>query len=332
MPGTEVEPTSSLNLLLKVNDLKYFKIYGYLGQNTLLNVSDSLNISFLNHSLANNIQWADPQLTFTVRNSYGLPIEFNIDAMSINSIINKKTYPVSFYNNSNVLQILSASQNGNPSDDSLVFNPSTTNFFSYLQQAPNTIKFHLSSKSNPAGNSGPINFMADTSQVDPNLRLYLPIWFKAGNFGTVDTIKSPFSDLLNQNGKNKNSIESMLFRIISENTLPVDINLQIIFADSIYKPLDSLYKTGSSKIVIGGQLNAGDVVTTPTKSTTNISLNATNNAKQLNNLKKTKYLLVTINMATSDYNKGVYAKFLNSYYVKLSFDCQFQLKIQQTNK
>jgi len=90
--------------------------------------------------------------------------------------------------------------------------------------------------------------MADTSQVDPNLRLYLPIWFKAGNFGTVDTIKSPFSDLLNQNGKNKNSIESMLFRIISENTLPVDINLQIIFADSIYNRLIRFTKPVQAKL------------------------------------------------------------------------------------
>ena len=322
--------SGDLNLMLKIDSLNFFALYGYLGQDTLLNASDSLDISFLNHSLAKNIQWKDPQLTFNILNSYGLPVEFDILSMKVNSIINNSIYPVKFFNNSDKNDILAASKSVPVTNNTLKFQNSTTDFFSYLEKAPNSIKFNLFAKSNPSGNTGSKNVIFDNSIIDTKMQLYLPIWFKAQNFGTIDTIAFPLSDFLNQKGNN-NSIESMLFRIISENTLPVDINLQIVFADSTYKGLDSLYKTGSKTIVIGGQIGTSGIITGPTANKTDITLNSSN-TKQLDALKKTKYLLIKMNLTTSDYNKGLYAKFFTDYYLKLSFACQFQPKIQITSK
>jgi hypothetical protein len=331
--GSAVGP-GNLNLSLKVNELHYFILYGYLGKNNLLNATDSLDVSFLNTNLANNIEWADPQLTYTIKNSYGLPIKFRIDSMKVNSVINKKIYPISFNNtDSNVIHIAPSIQIGTYTSDSIVFDHSTTDFFTYLQKAPNSIKYHLSAISNPDGNVGGAakNSMQDTSKIEPEMHFKLPIWFKGTNLGTIDTMAFPLSSFFNSQGSD-NSIESMLFRIISENTLPIDMNLQIVFADTTYKPIDSLYKTNNGKkIVIGGQLDAGDIVKTPSMSKTDITLNA-NDTTQLDALKKTKFLLVKMNLTTSDYNKGIYAKFLSKYYMTLSFECQFQLKVQKTLK
>jgi len=111
----------------------------------------------------------------------------------------------------------------------------------------------------------------------------------------------------------KDTIDAMIFRIKSENGMPVDMKLQIIFADANF---NTLTQTDSIKIVAAGKVDSSVV------SYSDIKFLKT----QLNQLKNTKKLLIKVYLNTA--NNGPSRFYIDSS-LKLTFGCYFHAKIQR---
>ncbi len=305
-----------------VTDLSYYAMYGYAGYTNLLGntgVTDSIYLSILDQDILKNynIQWADPRLKLFVTNSYVImPIRFYASNMSTNSqaiTINSSVNPVDLPYPNNMGSIV---------NDSVVYSKSNTNLFDAIQQKPGYIKFHFDAWSNPDKNTGIENIVVDTSSLKIKAEFYLPIWFRSGGFGTTDTMNF---DIEKTAGKDLDSIEYMLFRVVSENGMPVDMSLQVYFTDSLCTTIyGTLYNTKKDTILKAGILGPDDRVISPTREI----LTTTFNPDQLKALKQTKKLLIKVFLNTAEWNNtnGRYVKFFSDYNFKLSFAVKFQAK------
>jgi hypothetical protein len=215
---------------------------------------------------------------------------------------------------------------GNIVNDSIVYSRSNTSLFDALQQKPDYITFHFDAYSNPSHNTSIENIVVDTSSLKIKAEFYLPIWFKSDGFGTKDTMDF---DMEKTAGKSLDSIEYMLFRVVSENGMPVSMNLQIYFAELNHDTLnilDSLYKTKEAEILVGGVIGSDGKVISPTP---NIQ-DAVFNSDQLKAIKHTKKLLIKLSLKTSNnpYDPDGCVKFYSSYQFKLSLAFKFQAKFR----
>lgn len=317
--GSPVDP-GTLDMGITVDSLKYHALYGYAGYRNLLNVTDSINIPILDQNLITNVQWANPSLKLLVKNSYVvLPIRFNVSNMAtdaMNITIDPSINPKDLNYPSNL---------GSVVNDSIVYTKSNTNMFQAFEQKAKYIKFHCDAWSNPLKNTSIENIIVDTSSLKINAQFYLPIWFRSGGFGTTDTMSF---DLQKSLGNGLDSIQYMLFRIVSENGMPVDMKLQILFVDESYKVLTTMYKT-DSMILIGGVLDQDGRVISPTRKV----MDATFNANELKAMKNTKKLLIKLFLNSAQWNKNnannsPYVKFYSDYTFKLSFAFKFQGKFR----
>jgi hypothetical protein len=125
-------------------------------------------------------------------------------------------------------------------------------------------------------------------------------------------------------GDNLDSIESMLFRIVSENGMPIDMHFQVYFTDNNYFIIDSIFHNSNNKVLSGGKVGSNDRVISPVRSVLDIKFTK----EQLKALLNTKKMLVRVYANTVDYSpvNGKYVKFFTDYKFKLSFACQFQAK------
>lgn len=331
LTGTPLSPfgPGSLGVIFFMDTVKYYAMYGFAGRKNLLDISDSIYLTLLNRNLTNTIEWADPRLTLSIKNSYVvLPIRFSLSDMATYSQIKNKVDSITLDPSINPYNLLYPTNLGGVAENTIEYNKQNSTIFQAIEGMPEYVKFHADAFCNPDGDSGEENMIVDTSSVKVTASFYLPIWFRAGNFGTYDTMDFDLNDAM---GNDLDSIESMLFRIISENGMPINLRLQVYFADSSLNILGALFDTTKTDntIMVGGQIGTDGKVVKPTRKIQDINFSS----DQLAALKNTKKLLLAVYFSTTDFNKtnpGIspYVKFFSDYKFKLTFGCQFKARLR----
>ncbi|MGC8803568.1 MAG: hypothetical protein ACP5PS_07335, partial [Bacteroidales bacterium] len=74
--GTPINPASSLNLSMQINQLNYDLLYGYIGQPYLLDIIDTMYLDLLGKDFAKNIEWKNTSYMLYQTNTYVAPTDF----------------------------------------------------------------------------------------------------------------------------------------------------------------------------------------------------------------------------------------------------------------
>src|SRR3569832_1646182 len=134
------------------------------------------------------------------------------------------------------------------------------------------------------------------------MEVQLPLWGTAKDFVLIDTAEFKFEENL------ATEIESATIRTYNSNGFPIDIALQVYFADSLYKPIDSL--------VIPYQLILKSAIVNPITgkvvSPTEKVYDALLTQERARKLKTAKYLLIKANATTTsggNTNVKIYANY-----------------------
>jgi hypothetical protein len=329
--GSPIDPLSYLSLALKINQLNYHTLYGYIGQPYLLNFTDTFYLDFLNREMAKNIEWYNPKLAFYTQNSYVLPTDFFVESMQMitydNKLISTNPDNTKIQNPKNIAY---PSKYGETAYDSIICDRIGYNaaYNALNTQAPQKIVIKIKSKANPGGNIVQ-NVVGDTSSIKTRMVLSLPLNLRSSGFGYTDTMDFDIANLMSVNDSSNNvnvSVKTMLFRVISNNQLPIDMTLQAYFVDENYNVLDSLYKgKGNNYIIKSGTI---DETTGRITSTKLYKQDFNFDEAQLDAIQDTKYLIYKVKMATTDYNTSMsFVKFFIDSKLKLSFAVKFQPSI-----
>jgi hypothetical protein len=149
------------------------------------------------------------------------------------------------------------------------------------------------------------------------------MWFRAGDFSLEDTVAFELPNI--QGG----DIQLAMVRLAIDNGLPVDVKMQVYFADSTFHVLDVMFSDTLPQIPSGVISNTTFKVTSSTSKINDVSFD---NVK-INKIKKTKWALVKASLTTTDYatKPGLKVKFYDSYKLGFKLYVKAQMKITIKN-
>lgn len=235
--GTAITSNHRLNMNCNLNGYKFSSIYGYFGQQAFLSDYDTINITLFNRLDAfSSFVIAKPEIRISFNNSIGVPVRANVVSMKgvdgdFSDLIVAQGFP-------NPLPVVSPdfSQIGQTLSGEFIMNSSNSNVKQLISAKPKYLLTRIESTINPDGNTG-MNFMTDSSKIDIDVEVKLPLHGTAENFVLRDTVDFNYNHLQN--------VQSMTIRTFISNGFPFDAKWQVYFTDDNYHALDSLVTTGN---------------------------------------------------------------------------------------
>ena len=207
-----------IHLSIGMEDLDFSYIEGYFGQ--LENEIDEdvldLDVSTL-EDIASGIYLESPNLRFTVDNSIGIPFEIDLNMTGVNG---GETVQL----NGPPLEISSSSTS------IIDFNNSNSQLSDLIALNPSQILYDGTVLSNPAGNEGDINSISPGTNITIGFEMDLPLHLRIEDAITTDTLALDFGD---NTEPSSDYIESLQLKLHTENEFPLDVDVTVLFADSL---------------------------------------------------------------------------------------------------
>jgi hypothetical protein len=224
---------------------------------------------FKKWKLQGNVQFQNPKVTTTFNNSYGLPTRVFMDIFEVETAEGKtvalKSPLTKLPNGANIAlkpTILALNEIGKTKKTVYEFNATNSNINELFNAYP--MAFNFSSRA-VVGDSTVQGFFTDTSNLSMKMDISVPISGTAKGFLTENTEGVDFSSY--------EKVTDVELKVITNNTLPFDINLQCYFLDNKEAIIDSLAQK-STLILRGAVVNSNGSIARPSDETAFIKIEA----------------------------------------------------------
>lgn len=241
-------------LSLSSNSLK--AAYGYLGQYSGIAEIDTQRVDVFQNIDAESIYFADPAIELDIVNSSGIPMEISFS--SLFAPTNSVTQLITGGALEEIPIIEGASFPGDVVVTEHRIDDSNTNpmLSDMLSEGPVDLIYEAEGLTNPNGYS--YNFILDTSKVTCDATVILPLFGFVDGYRFSDTLDIDLGDGLGLEDESLNTddIKSALFRVITDNGLPMETAFQLVFLDSTYAVVDSLFTGQDTQLLLSpGQID-----------------------------------------------------------------------------
>ena len=221
----KIEEQDKLILGVSLTDIEFDYLEGYFGQLAVPALKDSLVIDQLK-DLKGKFGITNPSLTFTVTNSFGVPVQLDFTKFQLKRKTTPKTLDIKIKS----FVINSPESKYKPAViDTLSLNASVENFDKLLSSETEQLNFEANVLVNKPGDiAGKPNFITSSSSISIDANITVPLTGYVSGFTFEDTsdISLPI-----------NMLKSLQLKVIYKNTLPVDIDAKITFLDVNNNPI-----------------------------------------------------------------------------------------------
>ena len=231
--------TGPLDIDLSILNYKVESAGGFIAPRMASLDNIDVNVNLFDDSFAGNLRFASPRLNLHFENSFGIDLGFNIDELyGINSELDLFSVLEDGFEEFPIIAGAdipgeSISSTISISNDNMT--PSLTEFMAF---EPEYISGFFSARLNPQEKSS--TFIHKDSELGIALEAILPIYGSIQDFYLQDTSEVNLGSLIADANKT-GEIEKAVIRLIVNNGIPVDAGVQIVFTDSLYQPIDSLF-------------------------------------------------------------------------------------------
>jgi hypothetical protein len=235
--GQPVNGSQDISCRFNLNDLQFSALFGDLGTRSFPVAADSLLVDLFNNaSGSGSFELVAPSLSLTLRNSFGLPVLFDIESFS-----GHKTNTLPVFLNGNAVSaplnpyLIGAptyAQIGQSVNSEIAINQTNSNLPSVLSFLPEYLGYQFNMGLNP-GHASTKNFVLDTSRFTMGVHLMLP--FHGSISGLTLTREFEFD------GLGIDDIAQSKVRLSTVNGSPLDVAIQVYFTRSDGTVLDSLF-------------------------------------------------------------------------------------------
>lgn len=322
--GMAITENDSINVDAKIEDIDFDAIFGYVGNYNLISQSGDIDLSFFENSLDGHIRFANPQVKFHIINSFGVPAAVNISRFTgfKGSDSLQLTFNSNFDNPFSYAHptLDDYSNNDIYKEKTISIDSSNSNIADFLDSLPSKIEYNLSAESNPVipgfDDIDPSNFISDESKLKVNFEFILPMYFEADNFALKDTMDLDLSDI----GDDADFIDKVNITLNVSNGLPLDIDFQVYFVDSLYNTVDTLFASNNQPIINSGIVDPmTHKVALPGEKSSTIEYTG----ERIKALSKVRYAIVRAGLKTPDINEAREAvKFFTDYSVDFNLNVQ----------
>ena len=293
---------------ISIEDLEFSYVEGYFGQIEQEIEQDEMDfdVSVL-EEIAPNLYLETPNLRFTVDNTIGVPFLIDLDLSGIND---DESIPLNGPN------IQAQGLMSTITD----FNNSNSQLSDMISISPSQILYSGSVLSNPSGNMGVLNSITNGSDIKIGFELDLPLHLRLEDVMRTDTLDLDFGGE-NDYTTEADYVDSVILKLHTENEFPLDIDLMILFTDSVSGLiLDSLDVE---------MLDAAEVDEDGRTISANIyDSNIILNSGQIDALFNSNRALLDIKMNSYD-NENTAVKLYTDYQFKIAVGAILELNIEE---
>lgn len=236
------------NFFILFSDLQATYVEGYLGDDVFELDRDTLEIDLLENLNMGELQFVDPRIHLTVESSFGVPARSQTEVLNIFTLDNGVQQLESPLNTNGIdFNFPSFDEVGEFKTTRVTFDKSNSNIVSLINSGPIAVDYKINVLTNPEMQLESRGFFTDMSEMRAQMEVELPIYGTIGGFTAFDTIRVDTFDF-NIDLSEYGDPDYAEFKLVSDNTIPLDIDLQLYFATELGIIVDSLY--ASPQIII----------------------------------------------------------------------------------
>jgi hypothetical protein len=322
-PSGPINPGAPIiNILTRINSLRYETIYGDFGGYTIDFPSQTIETPFFQQLTGGQIVFADPKLKLFFSNSAGVP--FGISFSRIDAIDRNNAYfpltgtGIPIATNPKIIRYPALSQTGQTIIDSMIIDKNNSNLPDFIAANPDSIGIKASAAIVPLTPPA-VTFVNHDSKYKVSAAIELPLWGMADFLILLDTMEF---DYLNSTLPPPDEIEKLIIRTSITNSFPTTAYPQIYLLDENYVLLDSLF-TGKEKIEGAGDTNNDGIADPHKQPPIDIDLSRS----KIDNLLNTRHLVVKGRILTTDFPMQN-VKLYSSYFLDYNAGLIARLKIK----
>jgi len=252
------------NFRINFQNLEYQFVQGLFSPYTFeFENYDSISIDLFQYYDSGEIFFDDLRLKCIVENSYGIPIKIGLAYFRAAENTPQALDLISPLDQGLEIAYPSIDEIGQSATSTFTFDNSNTNIFEVFNSKPDLMFYKIFAEVVPEGGSDQ-GFVDIESQIKMDVEIEVPTFFSIKDFQLQHT--EPFevdiSDLNSEasDGEYKATIESLEFKLITDNGLPVDIDLQLFFEDDEGNVLATLFDEVTTLIKSGSIDGEGKVI------------------------------------------------------------------------
>lgn len=258
-----------ISILFHFNDPKLDYIVGYFGVNSLVNMTDTIEIGLFDNTIQGHFQFIDPRIKVNITNSFGFPTVINFtEFRSVNQVTGEVIELYLEGLTDAPFEVAYPTQIGNSISEDYLFDNSNSNIEEILNEGNKFLIWGVNASSNPDGQGSSYNFLTHESKLEINTKVTIPLKGYAWDWIFKDTTHI---DSGNTNIDDLDPINDLTLRLILDNGFPAEGIVQIYTTDSLFQITDSIFDS-PTPLLESGTLVDGIIVESA-KSITDIDLN-----------------------------------------------------------
>ena len=312
--GQSIIGNENFDIDVNFTDLDFTNATGYFGQQSVNALKDTIELKIFNNASTGVFGLTNPKLNFKIDNSFGIPIELNINNLKTINPVSNVTVNL---NNSNLNNITINPSPGFGQKSTTTITEldknNTPGMNSIVSSTPKNLFYDVDIQTNPNGNTGPLNFIESTSKLTVFADLDLPLEGYAYGFQMKDTLPFGMSN-------SPEEIQSVLIRINSTNGFPISFSANVSFLDSNDVKLFDVF-TSPETVLKAAPVNSSGRVTKSVNKITDIEI-PKSKINQLDNVKK----IVVIGTAATTEPQLTNVKIYDNYKLTLKLGVKVVLK------
>lgn len=228
--GNELELA---NFFLRVQNLDFAYAEGYLGDQVHEGTRDTIEIDFFDNWTQGEVYFEEPKITFLVENSFGVPTRSVVNLFNVITV-RGEVLPVEgdFINEGIDFPFPAMNEVGQVKRGSFVFTKENSNIDRLLSAGPTAVDYDVDARTNPDGDTSIRGFLTDSSYYRVQVEVELPLFGRASDFVASDTFDLDFTSY--------EDVDNAEFKVVADNRLPLNVDIQGYFLDVDGVVLDSL--------------------------------------------------------------------------------------------
>jgi hypothetical protein len=322
--GNEILTSDGVDISFNIGVLTLASAYGWVGQyDTLLQKDQEMNIELFKGNFTGSVKFNDPRLKMTVHNSFGLPIGFGFEnaytRMRDGTVNNLILIPDLF-----ILEAPGIDFAGESRTSVFSINRDSSNIEDMFTTDLQKLVYSVRIVTNPPQADSSDNFFLKSSTVSVDYEFELPMNLRVNDLVLQDTIDFKLGG---EDEDRQLDINALQVRIETDNGMPVDVDLQVYFADPLYTILDSLYSDENRQILVSGELDPTGRVIAPTNNVSIIDLSQ----DKIDNIMDAAYAFIQVTAETTNSGQSD-VRFFSDYNIGFKLGTRVEASIEIEDK
>lgn len=307
-----------IDIGVAMNNMVFRRAYGTMGTVSLINASDSVEISLFQNNIPGNVNFEDPKLKINISNNSGLPLA--VEPSGLQAIY--ESLPIQNISGSPSQINTSAVSNNNAGStiqDSVVLDKNNSNIKGLVNNQPQYISYNVKVTGNKFSNSK--LFINSDSRVSVKVALELPFYGSSSGLTLQDTV-----DFDAGNVDGIDIIDWLNIRLHIKNEIPLALGVQGYFLNAQNAVLDSIF-TPYRQLIKAAEVDASGNIVKATEDMYDIEFDK----KKINNILGAKQMMFKVIVPTALYNgSAVPIKISSLQHLKIKVGLHTKLSVNET--